>query len=870
MKHTQRRSVLTNLSTESGSSNQKRNAPTRKERRKSERDQKKVAARQPAKPKQPYKRPQAARPDSSPPTLQLRKPAANGNPKTTATQDGASLKSILKTTKKKDPVPQAADDNATLPRAPVSRAVKDRLAQDDAEIAALEKKLGLKGKKKLPKSFEEDGLDVLLDGLDDGSGDEGAGKRKRSEDDEWLRQKRRRVAQAPQKVDANMPEELSTDDESGDDDMNDLLDGLDEDLESDASDDYDQEDAENGFEVSDEDEDEEDEADVDDGGDFDGFDEGDDEDEESLPEEPAPRVRENPYVAPVAAGTASTTPVAPVGKYIPPSMRGAPSSDAESLQRLRRQVQGLLNRLSEANLISILQSVEQIYQNNPRQYVTTTLIDLLLGLICDKTSLMDTFLILHAGFIAALYKVIGTDFGAQVVERIVSDFDTHYAAGDASGKETANLMSLLSELYNFQLIGGNLIFDYIRLFLKELSEPHTELLLKIIRNSGPQLRSDDPSALKDIVVMVQKEVTRIGEANLSVRTKFMIETINSLKNNRMKTGAAASAVVSEHTTRMKKTLGSLNNRSSLKATEPLRISLDDIRDTERKGKWWLVGASYHDPAKLAANQDPAEQRRSTKSAAPTSADQGTADLVTLARQQGMNTDIRRAIFVTIMSASDYKDAHLRLLKLNFKKTQELEIPRVLIHCTGAESVYNPYYTFIARKLCGEKRMRMAFQFGLWDLFKRMGERGDDDESDGDDDDEATEMGTRKIVNFARLFADLIAEGGLPITVLKTLNFAFLQPKTTTFAEVLLTTVIVGSLKKAKQSKWELSLHDIFVKAQDVPEMVQGLRYFIEAVIAKAEIANGKGERDSVRKGCKIIVKALTVRLDDRRLDEQDE
>lgn len=799
----------------------------------------------------------------------------NGRSKTTSNGDDAPLKSILKTTKKKDPVPPPTRVSSP-PRASVSRAVKDKLAQDDAEIAALEKKLGLKGKKNLPKSFEEDGLGVLLDGLDNGSGDEGDGKRKRTEDEEWLRQKRRKVGQVPTRLSTDAPEYPSaSEDESGDNDddddndMSDLLGDLDQDLESDVSEDYNLEDAENGFDTSD---DEEDGTDVEDAGAFDGFDDDDEEDEkDSVAEESAPRVRENPYVAPIAAGAVSSIPVAPSGKYIPPSMRGAPSSDTESLQRLRRQVQGLLNRLSEANLISILQSVEQIYQNNPRQYVTTTLIDLLLGLICDRTTLMDTFLILHAGFIAALYKVIGTDFGAQVIERIVSDFDTHYAAGNASGKETTNLMSLLSELYNFQLIGGNLIFDYIRLFLKELSEPHTELLLKIIRNSGPQLRSDDPSALKDIVVMVQKEVTRIGEANLSVRTKFMIETINNLKNNRMKTGVAASAVVSEHTTRMKKTLGSLNNRSSLKASEPLRISLDDIRDTEKKGKWWLVGASYHDPAKLAANQDPSEQRQSSKSATSNSADQGTSDLVTLARQQGMNTDIRRAIFVTIMSATDYKDAHLRLMKLNFKKTQELEIPRVLIHCTGAESAYNPYYTLIARKMCGEKRMRMAFQFGLWDLFKRMGERADEDESGGeDDDDEATEMGTRKIVNLARLFADLVTEGGLPITVLKNLNFAFLQPKTTTFAEVLLTTIILNSLKQAKKSKWELSLHDIFVKAQDIPEMVQGLRYFVESVIAKAEIANGKSERESVRKGCKIIIKALTVRLDKNVSDGSDE
>lgn len=682
------------------------------------------------------------------------------------------MKSILKKTKKADPPPKPGAEPSPPPPPPVSRAVRDRLAEDDAEIASLEKKLGLKGKK-TSKAFEDDGLDFLLEGLDDDLRG-GFSKRKRSEDDEWLKQKRRKVSGGV----ADAEEDGSPSEDEGFGFMEDVesdvddgdLDGL-EDGHLDEDEDMDGTDGEDSLEDEDEnlEDDPEDDLDHGDNGeDFEGFDSDGGEAEEEIS---APRPRENPYVAPVAAGTAAPT---PVGKYIPPSLRGAPSSDAEAMKRLRRQIQGQLNRLSEANLLSILQAVEQIYQINPRQYVTTTLIDLLLGLISDKTSLMDTFLILHAGFIAALYKVIGTDFGAQVVERIVTDFDRHCAGEGSSGKEANNLISLLSELYNFQVVGANIIFDCIRLFLQDLSEANTELLLKIVRTSGPQLRQDDPSALKDIVVLVQRSAANIGEANLSVRTKFMIETINSLKNNRMKTGAAASAIISEHTTRMKKTLGALNTRS-IKASEPLRISLADIRDTEKKGKWWLVGASFHDPAKMAANtsSDAIKRSKVSDTDAPLAlADDATADLLQLAREQRMNTDIRRAIFITIMSASDYTDAYHRLLKLNLKKTQELEIPKVLIHCTGAEASFNPYYTLIAKKLCGERKLRMAFQFGLWDIFRRTGEkRHDDDEAEDDEEEGDDALTTRKVVNLARMFAALMADGQLPITALKVCSLA---------------------------------------------------------------------------------------------------
>jgi len=344
------------------------------------------------------------------------------------------------------------------------------LEEDDAEIAALEKKLGLKGKKKLPKSFEEDGLDVLLEGLDDEVG--GDRKRKRTEDDAWLESKRRKSSAAPV-----ADEEDEDDDELSEDGMSDLLDGEEDEESGEEEDDGDLDDLSgDGDDLGDDVEDTGLTSGSDDGDEDDGFD-GFEPEESENPQRP--RVRENPYVAPVPANAPPAT------KYIPPSLRAPSTSDTESLSRLRRQTQGLLNRLSEANLITILRDIEQLYQSNPRQYVTSTLIDLLLGLVCDRASLMDTFIILHAGFVAAVYKVIGADFGAQLVERVVTDFDRFYQdqqSLEAGSKEASNLMSFVSELYNFQVIGSNLVFDYIRLFLDTMSETNTELLLRIIKS----------------------------------------------------------------------------------------------------------------------------------------------------------------------------------------------------------------------------------------------------------------------------------------------------------------------------------------------------------------------------------------------------
>lgn len=753
-------------------------------------------------------------------------------------------KSILKSTKKAEPeVKKQKKAREESPPPTVSRAVKVKLDEDDEEIAALEKKLGLKGKKNLPQSFKDDGLDELLEGLDGGESEDEDVREKKSrkaEGDEWL-EKKRRDARNRAAGKSNVLESDEEEDDSNED-VDLLEDEDDEDMDgaSDMSLD--------GPEFPDDDSDgglsgEDDDLDVD--NDFDGFDS--DEDIEPVPK----RVRENPYVAPSTGGDAATA------KYIPPSLRKATASDSEELVRLRRRTQGLVNRLTEANLISILGDIEGLYRTNPRQHVTSILVDILLTSICEPTSLPDTLIILPAGFIAAVYKIIGTDFGAQVIQRIVELFDEHYTRatsllqegpGSATtdiSKETSNLIMLLSEMYNFQIVGSNLIFDYIKMFLEKLSELNAELLLKIIRASGPQLRQEDASSMKDIVSMLRPAVENAGgESNLSVRTKFMIETITDLKNNKMKTGGVASAVTSEHTIRMKKIIGSLNNRS-IKGSEPLRIGLKDIRESDKKGKWWLVGASWAGNATEEANDTATITAVNTKIS---SEDVGTADLLQLAREQRMNTDVRRAIFVAIMSATDFQDAHLRLMKLKLKRVQEYEIPKVLIHCAGGEKVYNPYYTLISKKICDDKRLRTAFQFCLWDLFKKMGESDEDEEIA---DDEEDSLGIRQLVNLAKLYGTLVLEGGLGLVVLKNLNLSYLQEKTKTFLEVLFITVLLQSQKQAKGKRDEQAVVAVFAKVKEQPQLIRGLQYFVKKVVGKTDIAGGKEEKATVKWACKV-------------------
>jgi nucleolar MIF4G domain-containing protein 1 len=80
--------------------------------------------------------------------------------------------------------------------------------------------------------------------------------------------------------------------------------------------------------------------------------------------------------------------------------------------------------------------------------------------------------------------------------------------------------------------------------------------------------------------------------------------------------------------------------------EPLRATLEDLQSSETRGKWWLIGAAWSgDPL-----VDEKRKRQSAVQPAKEVVDEQSQVLLELARKQGMNTDIRRSIFIVLMSS----------------------------------------------------------------------------------------------------------------------------------------------------------------------------------------------------------------------------
>lgn len=734
----------------------------------------------------------------------------------------------------------AQDIQQTSKTTSLSKVQREKLAQDDAEIEEFERKLGMrKGRRSLPQAFKDDGLDELIGEIDeDAASSEDEMKKRKTVYDDWLSSKRRKTELRPishRNSEHHIAESLSlTRDVSESDSMESI------EIDSNGSHDGNGLDSDYGGERDDHDT----LATGQDDQSFDGFDS-----DIETPKTPNLPKRENPYVAPID-GTATP-------KYVPPSRRHeSTESEKQAKSHLQKKIQGLINRLTDANLISIVQSVDEIYQSNARGEVTEVLTDSILAQMRKPESLPDQFFVLVGGFSAAIYKTTGSSFGSHMVRHVVNEFSEYYDQASVSGnsqqglkKETSNFLTFLTQLYVFEVVSCRIIFDYMGKLLDNLSELNVELLLRVCRMAGRLLRKDDPQALKHVSHVLSAAVNKIGYRNVSARTKFMIETIQDLKNSKPKAKGMDSAVVSEHVLRMKKRLGELKSQSRrLDGLAPMGIGLTDVESVDKHGKWWLVGAS------VPTYRDAEERSKAVSGSLGTDAEPATddedmdfvlPDYPNKARAQGLNTTAQIAIFTAVMSGLNCEHGYRQYAGLKLKRDEQLEITRVLVQCVGSEPQYNEYYALVASQACVNGRIRFSFQDRLWKIFRGLGESLFGEGAEDDETMEGDRMkNEHRLGNIARFYASLVADGALSINLLKPLDLPEMNSWSSFFVEWFLLSLLRQC--RGKGSKEDMKVERAFSPATELPVLAANLHWFLRKKMRKSAQIEDK-ERNAIQR-----------------------
>ena len=418
----------------------------------------------------------------------------------------------------------------------------------------------------------------------------------------------------------------------------------------------------------------------------------------------------------------------------------------------------------------------------------------------NPSQLMTSLIPIYAAMIAALHLAVGADVGAFIIETLAKSL--HSAIEEErkrlsasamlpnsdqhkyiSSKLANNALLLLVYLYNLRVLHHTLIMDLMTLLAGSfqnmpsadssslassagtstapspaIGELEVDLLVCLVDHCGSMLRADDPLGLKTAIATLNKRSaaqTITGQAVGSTRLKFMLETLSDLRNNKSRRTQSANADVVKG---LRQWLGGVKNTlggGRAGADLCLRVSLLDLLDAEKSGRWWKAGASWAGKKSgivTSAGDDSDEEQ--DVSAVKQKGNPEEEKLLLLAKKMRFNTTTRRNIFVVIMSSRDVDDAFERLMRLQLKGKQDREVVRVITECCAQEKTYNPFYSELAAMLCAHNRQyKTSLQFIFWDNFKLFED----------------EVAGRRTVNLARFLSRLVTAFHLPLAVLKPID-----------------------------------------------------------------------------------------------------
>ncbi|XP_051559599.1 nucleolar MIF4G domain-containing protein 1 [Myxocyprinus asiaticus] len=627
--------------------------------------------------------------------------------------------------------------------------------EEDKEIRKLEKRLGLnkrRNKKSLPQSFANDGLDYILGILEPGPSATGLYE---SDEEMDLDKAKDNFDELEEDSGGEMTDGEEKDDSEGEDDTQ-----IEEDEEA-------RDEEEESYTEASEDREEDDD---------------DDGEEVKSEQRPSESKEANP---------------ATVNKYVPPHLREAVDSKRKAeLEKLKRSVKGLINRLSQPNMASISSQLEELYMSTSRKDMNDTLTEVLLAACVTPALMPERLLMEHILLVSVLHHAVGLEVGANFLETVVRQFDKTYSQLDTTNKECDNLVSIIAHLYNFHVVHGLLIFDILKKLVTRFSSRDIELVLLTLKNVGFALRKDDPLALKELILEAQRKASTEGECfQDQTRIRFMLETMLALKNNDMRKIPGYDPEPMEKLRKLQRTL---IHSSAGSSDMKLRVSLENLLEAERVGRWWIVGSSWSGAPMI----DDHENKITNQ---PTKGEQYSAKMLELARKQRMNTDIRRNIFCVLMSSEDFLDAFEKLLRLGLKDQQEREIVHVLMDCCLQEKSFNRFYAVLAEKFCShDRRFQMTFQFSLWDKFKDL-----------------ANLSSRSFSNLVQLVTHLLHRKCLSLSILKAIEFGELDKPKVKFLKQIF-------LKLLGETEPE-DLVNIFGRISGIPKLRmlrEGMKLFI--------------------------------------------
>ncbi|KAG8242293.1 pre-mRNA-splicing factor cwc22 [Homalodisca vitripennis] len=435
------------------------------------------------------------------------------------------------------------------------------------------------------------------------------------------------------------------------------------------------------------------------------------------------------------------------GAYIPPaklrmmqeSITDKASAAYQRLawEALKKSIQGHVNKVNTSNIQVILKAVQK--ENIVRGR----------GLLCraliQAQAASPTFTNVYAAFIAALNAKF-PKLGELLLKRLVVQFRRGFKRNDKTICITA--ATFIAHLVNQEVAHEILALEILTLLIETPTDDSVEVAIAFLKECGMKLTEVSSKGILAIFDMLRNI---LHEGKLEKRVQYMIEVMFQIRKEDFK---AHPSLISE--------LDLIDEEDKIQHM----ITLEDNHDPEDILNVFKLDPDYEaNEAKyksLVGDSDDESGEDGSDGSGDSDDDseeeegegeEGESKGVIIDKTETNLVALRKTIYLTIQSSLDFEECAHKLLRMELKPGQEIEMAHMFLDCCAEQRTYEKFFGLLSQRFCQINRTYVGpFEETFRDSYATIHRMSND-----------------KLRNVAKLFAHLLYTDAISWEVLSTVR-----------------------------------------------------------------------------------------------------
>ena len=375
------------------------------------------------------------------------------------------------------------------------------------------------------------------------------------------------------------------------------------------------------------------------------------------------------------------------GAYIPPSRLKAlqqqqipsdPLSEQYQLlhwEALKKSINGLINKVNASNIQPV---VQELFQENLLRGR-----GLLVRTVMRAQQAAMSFTAVYAAMIALINCKL-PQVGELLLTRLVRQFQRTFRRNDKS--QCLAVTMFLGHLVNHHVAHEIVVLELMILLLERPTNDSVEIAVGLMREVGNFLTKISP---KPCNAIFDRFRSLLQENSLDKRVQYMIEVLFQVRKDGFSEFLAIKPELDLIDTRDQIAHYITLDDESLNIQEDLNVFSFDPKFTDSESHYEeLKKELLQQPSAPPQNEEILPEPLERKSESKVVDNTGSA-----------LTELRKVIYLTIMSCVDFEECGHKLLKLNVPIGLEIEVCNMIVECCSQERTFLKYYGLLAERFC---------------------------------------------------------------------------------------------------------------------------------------------------------------------------